>query len=404
MHVQNRRGFLRLSAAAAGAAALSACGEARDPDQDEDPIRIGLVLLQEGVFKLLGDDQRAGFKLFLELSGGRLGGRRVEVIETEESLEPGETVRNVERMLRTENLTALVGVTFSSNLIPVVPVVQRAKVPLISPFASTLQAQGKDYVWRTCALSGYDGYAIAPYVSRRHRGQGVYLLASDYAAGWDETHGFKSRFTGEIVGEEYIPFPDTTDFGPYLDRLRESGAGALFCFLPADLAVAFINQFDAAGLRRTVSFYGAEGMTEAPFLEQEGARAENLMDAFYYSEVLDNAANRNFVAAYLRWYHKSPYVLPMVAYDAAAVLDQALVGGGQVTPEQLERRLGDIGQVDSPRGYWWFGRNRAPVQRYYLRQVRPDGDVLANVVLDELDVVGDLPLGAGKKPSPSPSG
>ncbi|MGH3645623.1 MAG: ABC transporter substrate-binding protein [Micromonosporaceae bacterium] len=406
MHAQDRRGFLRLSGAvAAGAAMASACGKAErssDPASDE-PIRIGLVLLQEGVFKLLGDDQRAAFKLYLELSGGLLGGRRVELVETEESLDPKVTVQNVEKLLKYEKVTALVGVTFSSNLIPVVPVVQRAKVPLISPYASTLQAQGKDYVWRTCALSGYDGYAIAKYVSERHRGEGVYLLASDYAAGWDEIAGFKKRFTGRIVGEEYIPFPDTVKFGRYLDRLRDSGAGALFCFLPADLAVAFIKQFDKAGLRDKVSFYGAEGMTEQPFLDEEGESARNLMDAFYYSEVLDNAPNRTFVAAYQRKYGKSPYVLPMVAYDAAAVLDHAIGGARHLTPEVLEQRIGGIGQLDSPRGFWSFGQNRAPVQQYYLRQVRPDGHVLSNVVLDDLEMVGDLPLTPAKAPNHTPN-
>lgn len=406
MHVHNRRDFLRLSAVAAGAAAVSACGNAEPttPAEPTDaPIRIGMVLLRRGVFKLLGDDQLAGFQLYLEHSGGLLGGRRVELVHAEESLEPEETVENVERLLSYGNITAVVGTTFSSNLIPVVPVMQKAKVPLIAPYASTLQAQSKAYVWRTCALSGYDGYAIAPYVSRRHQGGTVYLLASDYAAGWDEIHGFKERFTGEIAGEEYVPFPDTTDFKPYLERIAESGAEALFCFLPADIGVNFIKQFDAAGLRRKLSFYGSEGMTEQPFLDQEGKRAENLMDASYYSETLDNAPNRTFVAGYLRRYGKNPYVLPMVAYDAAAVLDIAIGAGRDVTPELIEQRLGDIGQLDSPRGFWRFGRNRAPVQQYYLRQVRPDGHVLANVVLDELEMVGDLPLTAAKKPGESPS-
>jgi len=405
MDLQDRRSFLRLSGTmAATAAVASACSDLapelgrRDAPKPEK-VRIGLLLFQKGVFKILGDDQRAGWNLYLHLSGGLLGGREVEVVESEEALDPETSIRNVKKLIEKEAVHALVGVTFSSNLIPIMPVCQQAKVPLISPYASTLQAQGKEYIWRTCALSGYDGYAIAEYVSQKHQGEGVYLLASDYAAGWDEIVGFKKRFTGKIAGEEYVPFPDTQDYGPFLRRIKESGAAAVFSFLPADLAVTFIKQFDKAGLHGKVALYGAEGMTELPFLEQEKDSATNLMDAFYYSEGLDNAANRKFVSEYAVAAGARPYVLPMVAYDAAAVLDKAIAGvRGDPTPDGVERRIREVGLIESPRGRWQFGKNRAPLQHYYLRQVQRDGDVLANVVLQELGVVGDLPLAPAKAP------
>lgn len=407
MYAQTRRGFLRTSGTVTATAVLTgSCGLVDSGGaEDQRPrgkARIGLLLLQNGVFKVLGDDQRKAWELYLKLNKGRLGGREVDVIEAEEALDPKVSVRNIRKLIESDRVHAIVGVTFSSNLIPIMPVCQEAEVPLIAPYASTLQAQGKEFIWRTCALSGYDGYAIAEYVSEAHRGEGVYLLASDYAAGWDEVVGFKKRFTGEIVGEEYIPFPDTTNYTPFLRRVKESGARAIFCFLPADLAVKFIKQFDAFGLKGEVALYGAEGMTEVPFLEEEGESARSVMDAFYYSEVLDNPANRRFVSHYYTEYKQRPYALPLVAYDAAAVLDKAIAAvGDKLTPLRIERALATIGQVESPRGGWQFGKNRAPVQRYYLRQVREDGDVLANVVLEELGTFGDLPLEPARAPAGS---
>lgn len=406
MYAKDRRSFLQLSGAlAATAAVTSACGVTRSRTRDLGPsgkVKIGLLGLKRGVFKELGEDQRRGFELYLKLNHGRLGGREVELIEGEESVDDKVSLENATRLIEKDKVTALVGVTFSSNLVPIVPVCSEAKVPLISPYATTLQAQGKDYIWRTSGLSGYDGYAIATYVSQQHEGEGVYILSSDYAAGWDEVVGFKKQFTGEIAGEEYVPFPDTTEFTPYLTRIQESGAKALFCFLPADIGVAFIKQFDAFGLHGKIAFYGAEGMTELPFLEQEGASATNLMDAFYYSEVLDNPANRKFVSEYRRAYRQRPWALPLVSYDAAAVLDTAIGASGRaLTSERLEQEIHNIGMIESPRGMWTFGKNRAPVQVYHLRQVRPDGDVLANVVLDQVGTYGDLPLTPAKPPKPA---
>ncbi|MGH3713403.1 MAG: ABC transporter substrate-binding protein [Micromonosporaceae bacterium] len=402
MDAYHRRGFLKLTGSmAASAAVVGACGTRTTPTDPDagGTVKIGLLGFQEGVFKVLGDDQRKGFELYLTLNDGKLGGRQVKVIEAEESVDDKATLRNAIRLIEQEQVTAIVGVTFSSNLVPIIPICQQAKVPLISPYATTLQAQGKDYIWRTSGLSGYDGYAIAEYVSEQHKGEGVYILSSDYAAGWDEVVGFKTRFTGEIAGEEYVPFPNTTDFTPFLSRIKESGAGALFCFLPADIGVNFIKQFHKYGLHGKIAFYGAEGMTELPFLADEGNTASGLMDAFYYSEVLDNAANRTFVSEYQRAYRQRPWALPLVAYDAAAVLDIAIASAGRgLTSERLEQEIHNIGIIESPRGMWRFAKNRAPVQPYHLRQVRPDGGVLANVVLELLGSYGDLPLSPATGP------
>jgi branched-chain amino acid transport system substrate-binding protein len=50
--------------------------------------------------------------------------------------------------------------------------------------------------------------------------------------------------------------------------------------------------------------------------------------------------------------------------------------------------LGQVGQVDSPRGVWQFNTPRTPQQKWYLRQVRPDGPVLGNVTISDLATLG----------------
>lgn len=82
----------------------------------------------------------------------------------------------------------------------------------------------------------------------------------------------------------------------------------------------------------------------------------------------------------------------MASYDAAAVLDKAIADAakdGDVTPQTINKAIAGLGQIDSPRGSWEFGdKAHSPVQTWYLRQVRPDGAQLANVMVQDLATLG----------------
>jgi branched-chain amino acid transport system substrate-binding protein len=79
----------------------------------------------------------------------------------------------------------------------------------------------------------------------------------------------------------------------------------------------------------------------------------------------------------------------MASYDAAQVLDQAIrVAGDTPNPQQVNLALGKIGQIDSPRGVWQFNQPRTPQQKWYLREVQLDGQVLSNVLVTELATLG----------------
>ncbi len=79
----------------------------------------------------------------------------------------------------------------------------------------------------------------------------------------------------------------------------------------------------------------------------------------------------------------------MASYDAAQVLDKAIGAAGPTpTPQTVNQALSRVGQIDSPRGPWQFNQPRTPQQRWYLREVRRDGQLLSNVMISELNVLG----------------
>jgi branched-chain amino acid transport system substrate-binding protein len=183
----------------------------------------------------------------------------------------------------------------------------------------------------------------------------------------------------------YVPTP-SMDFVPFLTQIRKSDATAVFCFYAGALAVAFVKQYRQLGLTQTL--YSVGSLTEGGTLQAEGAEAAGIYTAFNYSADLDIPANRTFATAYQRTYRSAPSTYAMAAFDAAAVLDRAItLTGADLTSASLNASIGRVGQVNSPRGPWEFGKGRTPLQKWYLRQVRMDGSVLSNVVIAELLVL-----------------
>jgi branched-chain amino acid transport system substrate-binding protein len=45
-----------------------------------------------------------------------------------------------------------------------------------------------------------------------------------------------------------------------------------------------------------------------------------------------------------------------------------------------------LGRIESPRGTWAFNIGHAPQQKWYLRQLRMDGQVPANLLNSDLSV------------------
>jgi len=107
-----------------------------------------------------------------------------------------------------------------------------------------------------------------------------------------------------------------------------------------------------------------------------------------YAPDLDNGANRIFASEYQKAYNAPPSTYAMASYDAAAVLDKALELAIDLTSQSVNIALSKIGQIDSPRGSWQFNQSRTPLQRWYLRQVRKEGQVLTNALLGDLAMLG----------------
>lgn len=391
----SRRGALRLlgSLGAAGAAAplLSACTSSDDNEGDarsRGNVKIGLLLPESGANKAVGDDMRQGFELFLRLNGGRLGGYDVQLVVADEG-DTRESGKAAVEKLKQERVLAISGGANALTMTEAREIVEQAHIPLVGSNASPQQLSTL-YIWRTSYVDTELGDSLGKYVASQLGGGSAFMIAAD-VVGRDTVQGFQQSLIaggGRIEGQAvYVP-PGATSFAEYLAPLRNNNTvKAVFASFSGGAAEAFVKEYSATF--KKIPLYGPGFLTEGPLLKAQGDTAKDVWTSFNYSPDLDNAANRLFAAEYQKQHQTSPTAYAMSSYDAAAVINKALsLVDGELSGETLNAAIGRVGQISSPRGGWQFNQNRSPQQKWYLRQVRWDGAVLANNVVSELATLG----------------
>lgn len=401
MSHMERRTALKLLAALGATGLASACStepqaEGEETDLLSDtPVRIGLIAPQTGGFKPIGDEVVKGFQLFLEQNDQRLGGHPVELLTADEGETPESGSAALDNLLK-QNVLALTGVVNSSVMLGIRDAVEEARVPLIGSNASPASLQSVVYIWRTSYVDDEPGRALAPYVAQRIPRNGkVGIIAPEYQGGLDAVEGFRqafgpsdSRIADPVIWTEFSTNPSETAFVSDINVLVNRNPDAIYCCYAGAAAVEFLKQLYASGYRKQV--YAPGFLTEGEVLTSlKDAEANGIMTALNYSADLNNTANRRFASAYRKIHGASPTTYAMASYDAAQVLDKAIrIAGENPNPQQVNLALGRVGQIDSPRGPWQFNQPRTPQQKWYLRRVQRDGQVLSNVLLNELATLG----------------
>ncbi|MSO91014.1 MAG: ABC transporter substrate-binding protein [Acetobacteraceae bacterium] len=367
---------LRLSAYAA-AAMLAAT-----PAFGADPVKIGLLTTLSGPNAALGIDIRDAFQLAIKQEGGKLGGVAVNVIVEDDELKPDVAKEIATRMVKRDNVSIMTGIVFSNVAMAVVPGIVRDGIFFISANAGPSQLAGQgchtnyfNVAWQNDNLHE----AAGQYVQTKGY-QNVYILAPNYPAGKDALTGFKRFYKGKLAGEVYTQLGQT-DYAAEIATLRAANPDAVFYFLPGGLGVAFIKQFDQAGLKGRVPVVGPGFSFSQDVLGATGDSALGVINTSQWNKDIDNPANKSFVAAFQATYGRLPTLYASQGYDAARLIASALKKAGDPKNTDQFRAALRAADFQSVRGAFKFGANNHPIQDIHVREVVKENGVLTNKII-----------------------
>ncbi|WP_109466283.1 ABC transporter substrate-binding protein [Albibacillus kandeliae] len=358
----------RIAAATAAALTLAA------PALAEDAVKIGVITTLSGPAGYLGQDARDGLMLAAEMEGGKLGGVPVEFLVEDDGLKPGNGRQIAEKFMYDEDVKLMTGIIFSNVAGATVPDVVANDVIYISPNAapSTLAGEGCNPNYFVVAWQNDALHEAAGAAAKKLGYKNAFVLAPNYQAGKDAIAGFKRTFGGEIAGELYTQL-DQTDYSAEMAQIRAANPEVVFQFHPGGLGIAFMRQYQQAGLLGQIPMVLSEPSTDAVVLNAVGDAAVGVVATAHWNRDFDNEANKEFVAAWEEKYGDRPITYyASQGYDTGKLIASGLAKTGGV--DDLDALRAALKEADfaSVRGDFKFGANQHPIHNWYILDVVKD--------------------------------
>jgi branched-chain amino acid transport system substrate-binding protein len=383
----------RLLAAATLLAALPLLGAAPAAlAQQSDPIKIGLILPMTGPFASTGRQIEAAVKLYLAQNGDTVAGRKVQVLLKDDASVADTTRRLAQELVVNDKVAVLAGFGLTPLALATAPIATQSKTPMVVMAAATSSiTQASPYVVRTSMTLPQVTVGVAEWAPKNGIKK-VVTLVSDYGPGIDAEKAFKERFEsngGRVVEAVRVPLKNP-DFAPFLQRVRDAGAEALFVFVPSGVGAALMKQFSERGLDKAgIKLLGTGDVTDDDILNDMGDVALGVVTSFHYSAAHKSAANQKFVEAFQKANKFRPNFMAVGGFDGMRVIMDGLKATKGAGGEAL---LGAMkGQsFESPRGPVLIdAQTRDIVQDVYVRKVERQDGQLWNVEFDTIKSVKD---------------
>ena len=351
----------------AGAAMLALA----QPATAGDTIKIGFVSTFSGPTAVIGNDMRNSFELALDHMGRKMAGKNVEVIYEDDTFKPDVGKQKTQKLIESDHVDFIAGYIWSNVLLASLKPIVDSKTMLVIANAGPSQIAGElcsPYVFSTSWQNDQTPAAVGEYMNQKNV-KSVFLIGPNYAAGKDMLAGVKSTFKGEVKGEEYTVWPSQLDFSAELSKARASGAQSIFVFYPGAAGVQFLNQYSQAGLKSQMPLYTAFTIDETTLPLQKD-NAIGVPGAQEWVNDLPNDANKKFVSDFKAKYKHGPSFYGAQSYDAAQLINSAVVAvKGDTSKKEEMRKAMEKADFKSVRGAFKFGNNHIPIQNFYLQDV-----------------------------------
>jgi branched-chain amino acid transport system substrate-binding protein len=339
------------------------------------PIKIGFVGTFSGSGAAFGEDMYDAFMLAVERNGGKLGGVPVQVIRKDSQFKPEVANQVTDELLDRDNVSIIVGVTFSNEMMAIYQKVVGRGVYIIGSNASPSQLAGplcSPFYFNTNAQNDQRAEAAGKYILEKGYKR-VYAMAPNYQAGKDYMAGFKRYYKRPLAGEVYTPLSQL-DFQAELTQMNAANPDTVYAFYPGGLGVQFVRQWRQAGLAGTIPLITGStvDLLTLPALKED---AVGVVHFAPWGPDLNNPQNKMFVAEFDAKHKRLPSEYAASAYDSALLLDSALAKvKANLTDKPAFTAALKAADFHSVKGKFAFNHNHMPIQDFYVFEVVKDGN------------------------------
>ncbi|MDN8613393.1 ABC transporter substrate-binding protein [Variovorax ginsengisoli] len=343
-----------------------------------DTVKVGIIAPLSGPYSVGGKMWETTVKAFQKINGTSVGGHQVEVVWKDlADINPAQAKALAQELVVKDKVQYIGGLFFTPDALAVAAIAQEAKVPSVIFNAATSSILDKsDFLLRTSYTLPQVTVPAAKYALDKKVKTAV-TLVSDYGPGLDAETAFVRTFAaggGQVVEKIRVPLK-TTDFGPFMQKVKTVKPDAIFVFGPGGPPTyAIIKAYSEAGLKQAGIRFIGTGETSEVDLPGIGDAALGLETALHYSPVHPSARNQQFIKAAAEI---SPSTIinatAVGAYDGMTVIYK-MIEATDGRPDGAKALAAVKGwQWESPRGPVKIDAvSRELVQNVYVRVVEKD--------------------------------
>jgi branched-chain amino acid transport system substrate-binding protein len=366
----------------------------------EETVKVGLILPMTGPSASTGRQISAAVKLYQEMNGSTVAGKKVEVILKDDTGVADVTKRLAQELVVNDKVAVLAGFGLTPLALATAPVSKQAKVPQVVMAAATaIITEASPYIART-SFTLPQATVPAADLATKNGWKKVVTLVSDYGPGIDAEKAFGAQFTangGTVVAALRVPLKNP-DFAPFLQRVADDKPDAVFVFVPSGFGALVVKQFVERGLDKSgITLFGTGDLLDDDQIDGMGDVVLGMISTHHYSAAHPSPENKAFVAAFEKANPgQRPNFMAVGGYDGMALIYKA-----------LEKTKGDTDGtklIEAMKGMAWTSprgpvsidpETRDIIQNIYVRKVEKIDGHLFNVETSTFEKVKD-PVKAAK--------
>ncbi|MBU5613939.1 ABC transporter substrate-binding protein [Geomonas azotofigens] len=312
------------------------------------PIKIGALFAVTGPASFLGEPERNTAQMVVDEinKAGGVKGRKLELITYDTGGDATKAVQLANKLVKNDQVVAIIGPSTTGDSMAIIPVVEKAQVPLISCAAgSKITEPVKKWVFKTAQNDGLAVARIYEQLKREKKTKVAILTVSDGfgASGREQLKAQAAHYGIQILSDDTYG-PKDTDMTAQLAKIRGSQAQALICWgtNPGPAVIAR----NAKQLGLSIPVYMSHGVSSKKFIELAGDAAEGIRLPSGKVLVADllpkNDKQRNSLLAFIKDYQNHFKAegdhFGGHAWDAVMLLKGAIERGGD-TPAGIRNAL-----------------------------------------------------------------
>jgi branched-chain amino acid transport system substrate-binding protein len=307
-------------------------------------------------------------------AGGVLGGRKLELITTDNRSIPAIGVDNIKELAATPDLVAVFGGKFSPVVLEWIPLAQELKLPILAVWSSADPITDHDYhpsfSFRLSLKDAWAAPVFLRFATEERNAQHIGVLLANISWGRSSQsaiHKELGRFGVTIVGERWYNRGDTSLIKQYQD-LRHAGAQAIILVANEVEGSALVKEIAALPKDQRLPIISHWGITGGNFTQlTDGALGQvdfSVIQTYSFIGADSPAAQRVLAALKTRYgvadakSLQSPVGVAH-AYDLTYLLARAIDKAGSTDRVKIRGALEHLEPYDG-------------LVRYYAQPFTPD--------------------------------